>query len=190
VSTSDTEASDSKAAARALARSRRREAERPDPGLLADQAMALLETLPGPLRVTCYASYGTEPDTGELRRRLSAAGYEVLLPRVRGQDLEWVVDSPDTTVSSMGISEPDGPAVELMPVRALLVPALNVTAEGDRLGKGGGFYDRVLAGLSQAPPVVAIVGDNDVVDDVPTQPHDERVHAIVTPTRVIHCARR
>ena len=189
MSTSDTDASAAKAAARAEARARRRSADCPDPRVLADRAMGLLERLPGPSRVTCYASYGTEPDTGELRQRLVAAGYEVLLPRVHGEHLEWVVDSPDATVSSMGITEPTGAAVDLLPLRAMLIPALAVTAQGDRLGKGGGYYDRVLSGLRDVA-IVAIVGDCDVIDRIPTQEHDMRVHTIVTPTRTINCIAR
>ena len=189
MSTSDTDSSAAKAIARAEARARRRAGDRPDPHLLAERAVGLLETLPGPRRVTCYASYGTEPDTGELRRRLSDAGYEVLLPRVNGERLEWVVDSPDTTVSSMGIAEPTGAAVDLLPLRAMLVPALAVTAAGDRLGKGGGYYDRVLADVRDVP-IVAIVGDADVVDRIPTQAHDMRVNSIVTPTRATPCLAR
>lgn len=186
MSTSDTDPSAAKAVARAEARARRRSGDRPDPGLLADRVLELLETLPGPRRVTCYASYGTEPDTGELRRRLAASDYEVLLPRVDGEHLEWVVDSPDTTVSSMGIAEPTGSAVELMPLRAMLIPALAVTAHGDRLGKGGGYYDRVLSDVTDVP-IVAIVGDADIVEHLPTQAHDVRVHVIVTATRAVPC---
>ena len=188
MSTPDTDSSAAKAAARSQARARRRSTERPDPDALAEVALALVEEFPGPRRVTCYASYGTEPDTGTMRRRLADAGYEVLLPRVDGDDLQWVVDGPDTAVSTMGITEPVGDAVALLPVRALLVPALAVTPEGDRLGKGGGYYDRVLAGLTEArPPVVAIAGDSDVVDALPTDAHDQRVQMIVTPTGVIRC---
>jgi 5-formyltetrahydrofolate cyclo-ligase len=191
VGTSDTDSSAAKAAARDEARARRRSGARPDPRALADRAMALLEDLPGPRRVTCYASYGTEPDTGELRSRLAAAGYDVLLPRVRGDDLEWVVDGPDSTLSSMGIAEPVGATVDLIPVRAMLIPALAATPDGDRLGKGGGYYDRVLDLLGEMrPPVAAIVGDADVVDALPTDAHDQRVDAIVTPTRIVSCAMR
>lgn len=186
MSTSDTDSSAPKAVARAEARARRRSGGRPDPRLLADRALDLVQTLPGPRRVTCYASYGTEPDTSELRRRLAAAGYEVLLPRVSGEDLEWVLDGPDTAVSSMGIAEPTGAPVDLLPLRAMLIPALAVTAEGDRLGKGGGYYDRVLADLREVP-VVALVDDPDVVDSIPAEAHDMRVHAIVTPTRTLPC---
>ena len=189
--TQDTELSAAKQVARAEARHRRRAADRLDDEGLADQALALVEQTAGPRRVTCYASYGTEPDTCALRERLASAGFEVLLPRVRGEDLEWVVDDGDAVVSSMGIDEPVGPAVDLLPARVMLVPALAVTPDGDRLGKGGGFYDRVLSRLSGTSPLIAaVVGDADVVAHVPVDSHDQRVHAIVTPTRVIRCAAR
>lgn len=191
MSTSDTDPSAVKAAARAEARARRRSLDRPDPTALADRTLALLEELPGPRRVTCYASYGTEPATDELRSRLSASGFEVLLPRVDGERLEWVLDSPRTTVSSMGIEEPSGDAVDLLPLRALLIPALAATPEGDRLGKGGGYYDRVLAGLGDdAPLIVALLGDGDVVGNVPVEAHDRQVDVIVTPTQTMRCTGR
>lgn len=190
MSTPDTGPSAAKASARADARARRRGGARPDPGALAERALGLLEVLPGPPRVTCYSSYGTEPGTDELCARLTDAGFEVLLPRVVGDELEWVLRGTEAEVSSMGIAEPTGAAVDLLPVRALLIPALAVTPRGERLGKGGGYYDRVLAALAQAPPVIAaLVGDDDVVASVPTEPHDQRVDFIITPTRVIDCAR-
>lgn len=188
MSTRDPESSSAKAAARAEARARRREGPAPDSVGLAQQAMAFLESLPGPRRVTCYASYGTEPGTADMRARLAAAGFEVLLPRVRGDILEWVVDEGDSVVSSMGISEPAGASVDILPARAMLVPALAVTEAGDRLGKGGGYYDRVLAALGEsAPPIAAVVGDADIVAALPRESHDRRVDSIVTPTQVITC---
>lgn len=190
MSTPDTDPSAAKATARAEARARRRSGPPPDAQGLADQVMGLLERLPGPPRVTCYASYGTEPETGRIRERLASAGFDVLLPRVDDEDMAWVIDKGATEVSSMGIAEPVGLAVDLLPVRAMLVPALAVTRRGDRLGKGGGYYDRALASLGDSlPPIAAIVGDDDVVTSLPTQAHDHRVDLIVTPTRIIRCAR-
>jgi len=191
VSTPDTESSALKSAARAEARARRRAASAPDPRALADQALVALQGIPGPRRVTCYASYGTEPSTIQLREALGAAGYEVLLPRVAGDDIDWVVDDGSAETSSMGIAEPTGPAVDLLPVAAMLVPALAVTAQGDRLGKGGGYYDRVIAALGEQRPVIAaLVDDADVVATVPLEAHDGRVDLIITPTRIIDCVTR
>jgi 5-formyltetrahydrofolate cyclo-ligase len=189
VSTPDTEASAAKARSRDEARARRRSGAAPDATALAESALAWLESQPGPRRVTCYASYGTEPATGILRERLIAAGFEVLLPRVSGDSLDWVLDGGPTTTSPMGMDEPMGPAVDLLPLRAMLIPALAVTLAGDRLGKGRGYYDRVLSALGDPPaPIAALVGDDDIVTSLPTQSHDRRVDVIVTPTRLVHCA--
>lgn len=190
MSTPDTGPSTVKALARKEARERRRSEQRPDPGAIAERVLAWLVEVPGPPRVTCYASYGTEPDTSALRVALADAGFEVLLPRVADAQLEWVLDSPSTQVSAMGIDEPTGPSVALSPVRAMLIPALAVTPDGDRLGKGGGYYDRVLAELGATRPVIAaIVHDADVIEQVPSEPHDRPVDCIVTPTRLIDCSR-
>lgn len=180
---------DAKAEARARARASRRTTPAGDPAGLARQGLAFAQGVPGPPRVTCYLSYGTEPETRPLLAALTAAGFTVLLPRVVASDLEWVDSAGPRATSSMGIDEPTGPAVPLLPVRALLIPALVVSGQGARLGKGGGFYDRVLTALPAGIPVAAIVRDEDVIDDVPMESHDRYVDAIITPTRVIHVAR-
>ena len=177
-----------KSSVRDHARANRRAGPAADPHALADRVLEFLQRLPGPQRVTCYASYGTEPDTSILRERLASAGYDVLLPRVNGADMEWVMDEGCHATSSMGIAEPTGPSVPLLPVRAMLIPALSVTLAGDRLGKGGGYYDRALTSLEpDRPPVAVLVRDDDIVATLPTEPHDQPLDVIITPTRVVSC---
>jgi len=72
----------------------------------------------------------------------------------------------------------------------LLVPALAVDGAGHRIGKAGGFYDRLLADRERLAPaarplVVAVVHDDELLDAIPTEPHDERVDAVVTPRRYV-----
>ncbi|MFM7211581.1 MAG: hypothetical protein ACKOYQ_06190, partial [Actinomycetota bacterium] len=67
---------------RSLVRAARRQGPAADPEALASTCLSLVEGLPGPRRVTCYASYGSEPDTSLILDALAASGYEVLLPRV------------------------------------------------------------------------------------------------------------
>ena len=184
------DAAAAKAEARARARASRRAGPPADPEALASAAVKAIAALPGEARVTAYVSYGTEPATGPLLAALAGAGVEVLIPRVRGEDLEWCGADESRASSAMGIEEPTGPTRALLPLRAMLVPALAASPRGDRLGKGGGFYDRTIAALrasGQAPTVIAVLRDEDVWADVPTQGHDERVDAILTPTRLIDC---
>ena len=104
----------------------------------------------------------------------------LLLPRVDGQDLRW---HPTTTLpvatSTYGIREPavDSPE-HTGPVDLWLLPAVGMDERGFRLGQGGGFYDRTLAGKPGLR--VAVVFECQRVDLVPTEPHDQSVHAVVT----------
>lgn len=177
--------SSDKAAVRAQARARRRARASIDAYGLATNALAFLGGIAGPARTTCYVSYGTEPPTDPMIEALQSADFTVLLPRVKGDDLDWVDSRGPRSVSAMGIEEPTGPGVPLLPVRALLIPALAVDLTGGRIGKGGGFYDRTLAALSKDVPVAAIVDDDDIVDAIPLEPHDRTVDALITPTRIV-----
>ncbi len=61
-----------------------------------------------------------------------------------------------------------------------------VTLDGRRLGVGGGWFDRALAFARPDALLVALVTDDDVVDALPTEPHDRTIDVIVTPTRTLH----
>ncbi|WP_433792248.1 5-formyltetrahydrofolate cyclo-ligase [Actinoplanes sp. CA-252034] len=85
-----------------------------------------------------------------------------------------------------GLREPGGPRLgveAVCSVDLLLVPALAVGNDGTRMGRGGGSYDRVLARLPEPGPlVVALLHDGEDIVSVPAEPHDRRVHAVITPT--------
>jgi 5-formyltetrahydrofolate cyclo-ligase len=87
-------------------------------------------------------------------------------------------------MSDGGIPEPDGLADPRPRFDVVLVPALAVDRLGIRLGQGGGFYDRFLAAVDPRPEVVAVVHDEDLIERVTTEPHDQPVDAAVTPTRI------
>jgi 5-formyltetrahydrofolate cyclo-ligase len=63
----------------------------------------------------------------------------------------------------------------------LFVPALAVDRRGNRLGRGGGSYDRALSRVPRRALVVALLYDGELVDELPTEPHDRPVNAVVTP---------
>ena len=187
-----------KAAARALARHRRSEI-RNSPGATTSGLLRISARLigdrrvDGPLGIAAYSSYDTEPSTDALIAALLGLGHRVLLPRIAGSDpqdrrLEWVGIRPGTeySVNERGIREPQGPDAGLAGVDIVLVPALAVTVAGDRLGQGGGFYDRALAQVprfaDRGPLLVAVVYAHEVLEAPtwPTEPHDIRMDAILT----------
>ena len=63
------------------------------------------------------------------------------------------------------------------------MPGQAVSLSGDRLGQGGGCYDRALARVPVGTPVVCLLYDDEVGLDVPVDPHDRPVTAAATPTR-------
>ena len=83
--------------------------------------------------------------------------------------------------AGFGIAQPDENAESVVP-DVLFVPLVGFTAQGDRLGQGGGHYDRWLA---EHPNTVAIglAWDCQLVEDLPSEPHDVPLSAVVTPTR-------
>ena len=87
-------------------------------------------------------------------------------------------------------AQPDGEArgaESLKEADLIVIPALAASADGTRLGQGGGWYDRALMHRSPGVPVVAVIFDDEVVEAglIPAEPHDVPVDAIVTPTRTI-----
>lgn len=97
-----------------------------------------------------YASYGSEPSTVELNQAIIAAGKTLLLPRVNGEEIEWVVwnGQQDSLSRNGNIEEPIGDIYrDLDSINLVLVPALAIDPDGYRLGQGGGYYDRALPKL-------------------------------------------
>jgi 5-formyltetrahydrofolate cyclo-ligase len=140
--------------------------------------------------VCAYASFGSEFDTATFCSDVIAAGKRLLLPRInhaaRMLELREVKNLRGDLVAGVwGIREPAErcPNVPLTSVEFLLVPGVGFTATGERLGYGGGFYDRLLAGLGSNIPRVAAAFSIQIVDDLPVGPRDQRVHRIVTEGR-------
>jgi 5-formyltetrahydrofolate cyclo-ligase len=105
----------------------------------------------------------------------------VLLP---DGDLDWVAYDGRLVTGRFGLAEPVGPRLGVDAVAGcdvVLVPALLVDLAGNRLGKGGGSYDRVLVRATGL--TVALVGDDELVAALPTEPHDVPVRAVATPLR-------
>jgi 5-formyltetrahydrofolate cyclo-ligase len=88
------------------------------------------------------------------------------------------------------ILEPDANAPMVAP-DLVLVPLIGATLAGQRLGQGGGYYDRTLARLRATGRVTALglAWDAQIVAALPADPWDEMLDWIATPTRLVECAR-
>ncbi len=116
-----------------------------------------------------------------------ALGRRVLLPVTVGEaPLDWAVfgGREDLVPGPHGLLEPGGPRLgpaAIGDAAVVVVPALAATASGVRLGRGGGHYDRSLPLASSTTVVVALIGDDELLTDLPAEPHDVRVDAVWRP---------
>jgi len=100
--------------------------------------------------IASYISYEHEPSTVEINEAFLRSGKVLLLPRINGDQLEWVKwdGDPANLLTKKKISEPVGePISDLSQIQAIIVPALRIDQSGFRLGQGGGYYDRALVHL-------------------------------------------
>jgi len=164
------------------------EVERAGRGL-AEQVASLVERV-GTSTVAAYLAVAAEPETGPLIDRLFAQGSTVLLPLARDDnELEWAAFAPgETQGGRLGLMEPTGPSLGVTAIRSAEViccPGLGGSLDGHRLGRGGGFYDRALARALPESLRCLLLYDDEVLADIPTEPHDQLVDVLVTPTRTI-----
>jgi 5-formyltetrahydrofolate cyclo-ligase len=137
--------------------------------------------------VCAYVPVGSEPGSLELVDSLHRRGVRVLLPVTAGvmEPLRWGRYHPgDLVEARYGLREPFEPwlpAEAVADATVVLVPALAVDRAGVRLGRGAGFYDRTLPLASPAALLVAVVRDDEIVDRLPTEPHDVPVTHALTP---------
>jgi 5-formyltetrahydrofolate cyclo-ligase len=154
---------------------------------------AAIRALPEYQAAECAAFFipwGAEPDLRELffekrtflpRFSTELEGYEM----VEITNLE-----KDLLPGKYGIPEPSpelpAAAPELLRKDLLfMVPAVACSAAGVRLGRGGGFYDRLLAGIEKKP--VAVIYSCQLAPSLPCACHDLPMGIIVTENKIIHC---
>ena len=139
--------------------------------------------------VAAYAPQPREPGGADLPDALAAATRTVLLPVVGSdRDLDWAVHTGDLRTGRYGLREPAGRrlgADAIATADLVVVPALAADRRGARLGRGRGYYDRALARTAPGALVLALLYDGELLDALPTEPHDRPVHGAVTPTGVV-----
>jgi 5-formyltetrahydrofolate cyclo-ligase len=134
--------------------------------------------------VATYLSYGVEPQTLDINQALIRSGKIVLLPRtLKDKDIEWVIwDGSHGSLRKNGrTQEPIGDKFEeLEKIEVVIVPALQIDRAGNRMGQGGGSYDRALARLGAWK--VGLVGAAELTSSpLPVESHDQKVDAAATP---------
>ena len=137
--------------------------------------------------VLLYWSIPGEVDTHEFIRRWHGK-KKVVPPRVTGDVLELREYSPGYMVEGYrGILEPSGeaPLVRADEIGFAIVPGMAFDVRGGRLGRGKGYYDRLLPSLGCIKAAVAF--PHQIVDAVPMERHDVRMDMVITPNNCYLC---
>ncbi|NLG54243.1 MAG: 5-formyltetrahydrofolate cyclo-ligase [Rhodococcus sp.] len=139
--------------------------------------------------ICAYVPLASEPCTLDFLDALRARGARVLVP-VTGDPgpLSWAeYGGRDSLMPGpFGIDLPTGDVLEPSEIRSagiVFVPALAVDRRGVRLGRGAGYYDRTLTLAAPDAPLIAVVRDDELVSELPEDPHDVRMNYALTPNR-------
>lgn len=149
----------------------------------------IVAMIPEGTTVGLYHPTGSEAPTMGWARWFAENGRRVALPWFAARDatMEFRLwDNPwDETLLEPGPWHAQQPSVRDVPVvpETVVVPLVAFTASGQRLGQGGGHYDRWLATYPQVP-AIGLAWDCQIAEELPGEPHDRPLAAVVTPTRI------
>lgn len=141
--------------------------------------------------VLLYASFGTEVSTVKVIEELLKTDKKIAIPKCRENGImtfHIITSMAQTSKGKYGITEPDEslPVPDYSEKTVALVPGLSFTEKGERLGYGGGYYDRFLAKY----PYIYAIGltyEDLIADSLPCLSHDLTVCALATEERMVFC---
>jgi 5-formyltetrahydrofolate cyclo-ligase len=144
--------------------------------------------------VAVYSPIQNEVETADIRDHALATGKRVFYPRCTAENvLELIEIGSVTELASgrFGILEPTGQRRLSKDQEELVVfvPGVAFDLQGNRLGRGKGWYDRLIEKLSRAT-FVALAYDFQIVDEVPSEEWDQKVHYLITERRIVDCGSR
>jgi 5-formyltetrahydrofolate cyclo-ligase len=143
-------------------------------------------------RILFFASFGAEVETLEIIKNSISMGKAAMIPKVGKDGLEiYEIKSMDElSPGYMGIPEPE-PRPETMrrldDIDMVVIPGVAFDGKGSRLGYGKGYYDKLLSKMKKKIPIVAPAYEEQVVEYIPSEPHDIKIDKIVTDERTIDC---
>jgi 5-formyltetrahydrofolate cyclo-ligase len=166
--------------------------EKISPAVRAVESIGLCERLEPQLHsartILFFAPLPSEIDLWPLLEKSLQAGKTVALPWFDPATQTYLVRrvenlAGDIVTGKFGVREPASSCVEMPPMKfdLVLVPGVAFDVSGNRLGRGKGFYDRLLAKTSGVKCGVGY--DFQLLEKIPAEPHDAKVNFIFTPSR-------
>ena len=148
-------------------------------------------------RLFIFVSFQSEVDTLQIIEHALLQGKNVYIPKVEKDIMEFYkIDSLNNlTPSKFGVAEPLGEekykyitATDNLHNNLILLPGLAFDSNGNRIGYGGGYYDKYLQLHAEVEfNKIALAYDFQVMENIPFEEFDEKADAIITPTQMILC---
>ncbi len=136
--------------------------------------------------IAVYAAQGSEAPTNRLIEYLAEIGKKVAFPVVTGAEpLDFRIVSKLETLQTgfMGIAEPADNSPAVVP-DVIIAPMIAFDRSLNRLGQGGGHYDRTFKKYPDATRI-GFAWSVQEADNIPVESHDQQLHAIVTESELI-----
>lgn len=172
---------ESKSALRVEAKARRRGRASAEPTRLLTSY--LIDTLKPNSVIGCFLNKSGELKTVNLIGNLEK-NFKVYAPKVIGNDLAWRKFDGEINLGKFNIPEPtSADEVSVSELDCVLLPALAVDLNGNRIGFGAGYFDRNLQ--NSAALKIALVYNDDIVSKIIPESHDIKVDLIATETQLI-----
>jgi 5-formyltetrahydrofolate cyclo-ligase len=140
-----------------------------------------------------YVSYGNEVSTHEMIKDSLAIGKRVVVPKVNEKDhslcLSLLSKWEDLVICSYNILEPRLECIKeisLESIDLMILPGVVFDSQGNRIGHGFGYYDRLLKN-KRKENILALAFECQIVEKIPAEEHDIRVAKIITEDRIIGC---
>jgi 5-formyltetrahydrofolate cyclo-ligase len=144
--------------------------------------------------VVLYSSAQNEVETEAILEDALAAGRQVYFPRLNQRnrpEFVQIFSKADFTAGWFGIAEPVGTNVLVLEgndALAVFIPGVLFDQRGHRLGRGGGWYDRALAQFGNRGVFIGLAYEIQIVETLPVESWDQKVHYIITENKIIDCA--
>lgn len=137
--------------------------------------------------VYTYVSYNQEIDTKQIISHSLSCGKKVAVPKVIGEEIAFffIEHMEELKVGYQGILEPPANKRADGEKGLMLLPGLAFDREYNRLGYGGGFYDRYLERYADAVYKIALGYDFQLIQKIETEEYDKKVDCILTPQIVL-----
>jgi 5-formyltetrahydrofolate cyclo-ligase len=141
-----------------------------------------------------YVSYNNEVSTHEMIQESLINGKNVIVPKINTQNKALIISRllcwDDLCPGVYSILEPKNDCVREVPVSSIdlcIIPGVVFDCKGNRIGHGGGYYDRLLQTKCHAHRI-GLAFELQIVKSIPVERHDVKVETIITEERVIDCS--